>query len=116
MSDRSYCPTRGDFVWIDFNPQAGHEQAGLRPALVLSPEAYNRKTGLAIFCPIASQVTGYPFEVVIPHGPTVAGAVLSDQVTSLDWRAGSVRFQSKAPYQRDAQQACRSGRCVAEPV
>lgn len=69
------------------NPQAGHEQAGRRPALVLSPAAYNGKVGLAIFCPITSQVKGYPFEVPIPDGQPVEGAILSDQVKSLDWRA-----------------------------
>ena len=82
-----YCPKRGDVVWISFSPQAGHEQAGHRPALVLSPQSYNRKVGLAILCPITSQVKGYPFEVVIPTGLKASGAVLSDQVKSMDWRA-----------------------------
>jgi mRNA interferase MazF len=82
-----YCPERGDVVWISFNPQAGHEQAGHRPALVLSPQSYNRMVGLAILCPITSQVKGYPFEVKIPEGLKVDGAILSDQVKSLDWRA-----------------------------
>jgi len=82
-----YCPKRGDVVWISFNPQAGHEQAGHRPALVLSPQSYNRMVGLAILCPITSQVKGYPFEVKIPEGLKVDGAILSDQVKSLDWRA-----------------------------
>ena len=83
----TYCPRRGDVVWLSFNPQSGHEQAGHRPALVLSPEAYNRKVGLAIFCPITSQIKKYPFEVEIPSGYKVAGAILSDQVKSLDWKA-----------------------------
>jgi mRNA interferase MazF len=74
-------------VWITLNPQAGHEQTGRRPALVLSPESYNGKIGLAIFCPITNQIKGYPFEVLIPEGLPVAGAILSDQVKSLDWRA-----------------------------
>ncbi|NQT93694.1 MAG: endoribonuclease MazF [Lentisphaerae bacterium] len=82
-----YCPKRGDVVWISFNPQAGHEQAGHRPALVLSPHPYNRKVGLAILCPITTQVKGYPFEVRIPAGLKATGAVLSDQVKSMDWRA-----------------------------
>jgi len=82
-----YCPKRGDVVWISFNPQAGHEQAGHRPALVLSPLPYNRKVGLAILCPITNQVQGYPFEVSIPSGLKASGAVLSDQVKSMDWRA-----------------------------
>ena len=91
----AYIPERGDIVWISFNPQAGHEQAGRRPALVLSPAAYNQKAGLAILCPITSQVKGYPFEVVIPDGLPVSGAILSDQVKNLDWRA------------RQAEPACR---------
>ncbi len=83
----AFIPTRGDIVWITLNPQAGHEQAGRRPALVLSPAAYNEKVGLAIFCPVTSQIKGYPFEVLIPDGLQVSGAILSDQVKSLDWRA-----------------------------
>ena len=82
-----YCPKRGDVVWISFTPQAGHEQAGHRPALVLSPQSYNLKVGLAILCPITSQVKGYPFEVKIPTGLKASGVVLSDQVKSMDWRA-----------------------------
>jgi mRNA interferase MazF len=82
-----YAPQRGDVVWITLNPQAGHEQAGRRPAVVLSPLAYNQKVGLAIFCPITSQEKGYPFEVRIPAGLAVTGVVLADQVKSLDWRA-----------------------------
>ena len=80
-------PRRGDLVWLDFTPQAGHEQAGRRPALILSPELYNRKTGLAIACPITNQAKGYPFEVALPVGQSVAGVVLSDHVRSIDWRA-----------------------------
>jgi mRNA interferase MazF len=84
---RSYVPNRGDVVWISLNPQAGHEQAGRRPAVVVSPPAYNKKVGLALLCPITSQIKGYPFEVIIPQGLKLSGAVLSDQVKSLDWRA-----------------------------
>jgi mRNA interferase MazF len=80
-------PDRGDVVWITMNPQAGHEQAGRRPALVLSPAAYNGKVGLAILCPITSEVKGYPFEVSLPAGLPVEGVILSDQAKSLDWRA-----------------------------
>jgi mRNA interferase MazF len=83
----AYIPQRGDIVWITFNPQTGHEQAGRRPALVLSPAAYNDRVGLAILCPITSRVKGYPFEVLIPEGMEIQGAILSDQVKSLDWRA-----------------------------
>lgn len=82
-----YVPQRGDVVWLQFDPQAGHEQAGRRPALVVSPGAYNGKVGLALCCPVTSQVKGYPFEVRLPAGLKVGGAVLADQVKSLDWRA-----------------------------
>lgn len=83
----SYCPKRGDVVWISFNPQAGHEQSGHRPALVLSPESYNRKVGLALLCPVTGQIKGYPFEVMLPPGLKVSGVVLADQVKSMDWKA-----------------------------
>lgn len=82
----TYIPNRGDAIWLQFNPQAGHEQAGRRPAIVLSPAAYNGRVGLALLCPITNQIKGYPFEVVIPSGHAITGAVLSDQVKSLDWR------------------------------
>jgi len=82
-----YVPDRGDVIWITLNPQAGHEQAGRRPAVVLSPAAYNGRVGLAILCPITSQIKGYPFEVLIPAGTGVTGAILADQAKSLDWRA-----------------------------
>ena len=72
---------------ISFRPQVGHEQAGYRPALVLSPESYNRKVGLALLCPITRQIKEYPFEVKVPDGLKVSGVVLSDQIKSLDWRA-----------------------------
>jgi len=81
----SYIPKAGDIVWLNFTPQAGHEQAGHRPALVLSPKAYNQKTSLIICCPISTQIKGYPFEVLISGHP--ASVVLSDQVKSLDWRS-----------------------------
>jgi mRNA interferase MazF len=90
----AYIPERGDVVWITFNPQAGHEQAGRRPAVVLSPKSYNGKVGLALLCPVTSQVKGYPFEVAIPDGLPVNGVILSDQVKSLDWKA------------RNAEKAC----------
>lgn len=82
-----YVPRRGDLVWLHFSPQTGHEQAGRRPALVLSPESYNARVGLAILCPVTGHAKGYPFEVALPSGSPVAGVVLSDQVKSLDWRA-----------------------------
>lgn len=94
-----YCPRRGDIVWLHFSPQAGYEQAGRRPALVLSPESYNRKVGLALFCPITSHVKGYPFEVEVPPGLDVAGVVLSDQVKSLDWKARDIRYGGPMPVE-----------------
>ena len=87
VDSESYVPQRGDAVWISLNPQAGREQSGRRPAVVLSPESYNRKVRLAILCPITNQIKGYPFEVVLPVGLPVTGAILSDQVKSLDWHA-----------------------------
>ena len=83
----TYTPERGDAVWISLDPQAGHEQAGRRPALVLSPSAYNGRVGLALLCPITSQAKGYPFEVPLPEELPVTGVVGADQVKSLDWRA-----------------------------
>ncbi len=92
-----YCPKRGDIVWLTFNPQAGHEQAGHRFALVLSLESYNRKVGLALFCTITSQVKGYPFEVSLPQGIQVCGVVLSDQVKNMDWKAKQTSFCCSVP-------------------
>jgi mRNA interferase MazF len=83
----AHVPGRGEVVWIAFDPQAGHEQAGRRPALVLSPKAYNGKVGLALLCPITRRAKGYPFEVAIPPGLAVEGVVLADQAKRLDWRA-----------------------------
>lgn len=93
----AYCPDRGDVVWISFSPQSGHEQAGDRPALVLSPRFYNQKTGLAVFCPIGKQAKGYSFEVKIPEGYRVSGTVLSDHVKSLDWRSRRTRSYCDLP-------------------
>jgi mRNA interferase MazF len=88
VEPKKYVPERGDVVWITLNPQAGHEQAGRRPALILSPKIYNIKSRLAILCPITNQVKGYPFEVPIPDNDnlTVKGVILADQVKSLDWQ------------------------------
>jgi mRNA interferase MazF len=80
----AYIPGRGDVIWIAFNPQAGHEQARRRPALVLSPQRYNGRTGLAVLCPITNQRKGYPFEVEIPEGFAVTGVILADQIKNLD--------------------------------
>lgn len=90
-----FVPERSDVVWLEFNPQAGGEQAGHRPALVISPKSYNRRVGLAIVCPITSRVKGYPFEVELPQGLEVKGAILCDQVKSLDWHGRrATRFGS----------------------
>lgn len=94
---RRYVPARGDVVWISLNPKVGHEQAGRRPALVLSPSSYNGKVGLAILCPVTSQIKGYPFEVVIPSGSKLGGVVLADQVKNLDWRVRKAEFICKLP-------------------
>lgn len=93
----TWAPERGDVVWITMNPSAGHEQSGRRPAVVLSPGSYNGKVGLAILCPITSQVKGYPFEVAVPDGLPVQGVILSDQAKSLDWRSRKAEFLCKAP-------------------
>lgn len=93
----AYVPERGDLVWITLNPQAGHEQAGRRPAVVVSPRSYNGKVGLGLFCPITSQVKGYPFEVALPADLPVKGVVLADQVKSLDWRTRQAEFAARLP-------------------
>jgi len=92
-----HVPDRGDIVWVDFDPQAGHEQAGRRPALIVSPISYNQKVGLVLLCPITNQRKGYPFEVPLPQGLKVAGVVLADQLKSMDWRARRAEFCCKAP-------------------
>jgi mRNA interferase MazF len=94
---RRYVPARGDLVWLQFSPQAGHEQRGQRPALVVSPLEYNRRVGLALFCPVTSQVKGYPFEVALPPGGRVSGVVLADQLKSLDWRVRKAARIAAAP-------------------
>ena len=94
MVARSYVPEAGDLVWLTFDPQAGHEQRGRRPALILSPRAYNTKARLAIACPITSQVKGYPFEVPLLPGGKIAGVILADHVKNLDWHARRVVFEA----------------------
>ena len=91
----SYIPDRGDVVWINLNPQSGHEQSGHRPVLVLSPSSYNGKVGLLVCCPITTQNKGYPFEVAISNNPKVTGVILADQVKSLDWKARGVKKQGE---------------------
>jgi mRNA interferase MazF len=92
-----YVPVRGDIIWLNFSPQAGHEQAGRRPALVLSPHAYNERSSVALLCPITSRTREHPFEVHLPSGGPVTGVVLADQVRSLDWRSRGASFASRAP-------------------
>ncbi len=91
-----YVPSRGDIIWLSFDPQTGKEQSGRRPALVLSPSSYNGKVGLALCCPITSRKKGYPFEVALPEGRLVEGVVLADHVRSLDWRARRATFIMRA--------------------
>lgn len=92
-----YVPDVGHLIKIDFDPQTGHEQAGWRPAIVLSPANYNRPTGLAIVAPITNQQKGYPFEVALPVGLKVTGVILSDAVKNLDWHARNARYLDAAP-------------------
>ena len=97
----AYVPEAGDLVWLTFDPQAGHEQAGRRPALVLSPRMYNAKAGLALVCPFTNQAKGYPFEVAVPAGHGVTGVILADHVKSVDWKA---------------RRAEKLGRCTGEVI
>lgn len=104
MVARAYVPDAGDLIWLDFTPQAGREQAGRRPAVVLSPRTYNEKTSLAVVCPITSHAKGYPFEVSVPSGQRIGGVILSDHLKNLDWR------------QRQAQKAGKIPRAILEQV
>ena len=97
MTSKMYVPDQGDLVWLDFDPQAGYEQAGRRPALVLSPKAYNKATNLMLCCPVTSRVKGYPFEVVIFGSPKISGVALSDQIRSLDWESRNADFIDRVP-------------------
>lgn len=92
-----YVPDRGDVIWLELNPQAGHEQAGYRPVVVLTPRSYNDKTSLALACPITNQRKKFPFEIIIPAGLPVTGVILVDHVKSLDWRARNARFICPLP-------------------
>jgi mRNA interferase MazF len=93
----AYAPDTGDLIKIDFDPQAGHEQAGWRPAIVLSPASYNRPTGLAIVAPVTNKKKGYPLEVPLPMGLKVSGVILSDAIKNVDWRARDARYLDAAP-------------------
>ena len=92
-----YVPQTGDFIWLTFDPQAGREQAGRRPALVLSPGTYNAKSGLALVCPITNHAKGYPFEVAVPTAHGAAGVVLADHVKSVDWKARRAEKIGRCP-------------------
>ena len=97
MVKKGYVPQRGDVVWITLNPQSGHEQAGRRPAVVLSRGIYNEKVELAILCPVTNQIKGYPFEVLMPDGFPVSGVILADQIKSLDWRVRNAEWICTLP-------------------
>jgi len=98
MVKKGYVPQRGDVVWITLNPQSGHEQAGRRPAVVLSPGIYNEKVELAILCPVTNQIKGYPFEVLMPDGLPVSGVILADQIKSLDWHVRDAEWICTLPH------------------
>lgn len=89
---QNYVPDRGDLVWVSLNPISGHEQSGRRPALVVSPKIYNRKTGLCVLCPATRQAKGYPFEVAISGSDGDSGVVLSDHLRNVDWKARNIQF------------------------
>lgn len=92
-----YVPEAGDVIWLNFDPQAGREQAGRRPSVVLSPREYNRRTSLALVCPVTTRVKGYPFEVPLPTGMAISGVVLADQVRSLDWEDRQAALVARVP-------------------
>jgi len=92
-----YAPSRGEIVWLQFEPQAGHEHSGRRPAVIISPREYNQKVGLCLCCPVTSKAKGYPFEVELPPGMKVEGVVLCDQLKSLDWKARNARIIGTLP-------------------
>ena len=102
-------------MWIDFNPQAGREQAGRRPAVVLSPAAYNRKVGLSVLCPITSQIKGYPFEVAVPDGLGITGVILADQLKSMDWRRRNATVIARLPSETIGEVLRKVGVLLAVP-
>jgi mRNA interferase MazF len=99
MVEKDYIPDCGDIVWLNFDPQSGHEQKDKRPAIVISPKEYNEKAGLGLFCPITSKVKKYPFEVIIENNE-ISGVVLSDQIKSLDWKTRSIKFIFKETLEK----------------
>jgi len=99
MVKKNYSPERGDIVWLNFDPQSGHEQKGKRPAVVISPKEYNEKVGLGLFCPVTSKVKNYPFEVKITN-EKIDGVILTDQIKSLDWKTRDIEFITKIPPEK----------------
>ena len=97
MVARAYVPDAGDLVWLTFDPRVGREQAGRRPALVLSPAAYNRKSGLALMCSVTSRIKGYPFEVCLPADLPISGVILADHLKRADWRARHAELVARVP-------------------
>jgi mRNA interferase MazF len=97
MVSRIWAPDRGELIWVNLIQQSGREQTGHRPAFVISPALYNRKSGLALMCPVTSKMKGYPFEVLIPNRFPIDGVILADQVRSLDWSARNAEFICKLP-------------------
>lgn len=96
---RGYVPDTGDLIWLTFDPQAGREQAGRRPALVLSPRLYNERSGLALVCPVTSRVKGYPFEVGLPEGMRIGGVILADHLKSVDWKERRAEVVGRVPQE-----------------
>ena len=113
VSRAALVPERGDIVWISLDLQAGHEQSGRRPAVILSPATYNDRVGLALLCPVTSQVNGYPFEVLVPEGLAVTGVVLADQVKSLDWRVRHAEVVGRMPAETVANVLGKLGTLLA---
>jgi len=109
-----YVPKRGDLIWLDFTPQAGREQAGRRPALVISKDEYNRKVGLLLACPITSRKKGYPFEVELPAGLPILGVALADQVRTLDWKARQADFIGRVDSHTVAEVLARFNALIGE--
>ncbi|HET9180130.1 MAG TPA: endoribonuclease MazF [Terriglobia bacterium] len=99
MVARGYVPDAGDLIWLTFDPQAGREQAGRRPALVLSPQLYNERSGLALVCPVTSRVKGYPFEVALPENMRIGGVILADHLKSVDWKERRAEVVGRVPQE-----------------
>jgi mRNA interferase MazF len=110
---KPFVPDRGDIVWLEFDPQSGHEQAGRRPAIVLSPRNYNERAGLMLCCPVTSKIKGYPFEVALPANLRITGVVLTDQLRNLDWKARRASFIDHLPDEAIAEILRMSAKLLA---